>query len=278
MRIAAATRVGGVVGRPIGHSLSPVIHNAWIEALNLDAVYLAFPAEDEAGLAGLAQAVRSNAIAGLNVTAPYKAAAFAAADHHDPAALSSGSVNLLTRDDGGLAGGSTDGAGVLAALAQQGPAFELAGARVLILGAGGAAAAAIPALVQADVRSLRVLNRTASRAVDLAGRFGDRVSAAAEDDDLSDVDLVLNAMSGDGAPFDFGRTPGLQAALDMTYRPVRTEFLIAAESAGAAPVDGLAMLIGQARPSFEAIFGTSAPDVSDVDVRALCLAALEATP
>lgn len=277
MRIGSATRVGGVVGRPVGHSLSPVIHNAWIQALGLDAVYLAFPAEDEAGLVGLAQAVRSGALAGLNVTAPYKAAAFAAADHHDPAALASGSVNLLTRDDGGLAGGSTDGAGVLAALAEQAPAFELAGARVLILGAGGAAAAAIPALVQADVRSVRVLNRTTARAVDLAERFGERVSAANENDDLSDVDLVLNAMSGSGAPFDLGRTPGVQAALDMSYRPVRTEFLSAAEVAGATPLDGLAMLIGQARPSFEAIFGTPAPNASDVDVRALCLAALEST-
>ena len=278
MRMGAATRVGGVVGRPVGHSLSPVIHNAWIAALGLDAVYLAFPAEDEAGLVGLAQAVRSGAIAGLNVTAPYKAAAFAAVDHHDPAVLASGSVNLLTCDDGGLAGGSTDGAGVLAALAEQAPELELAGARVLILGAGGAAAAAIPALVQADVRSVRVLNRTAARAVDLAGRFGDRVSAAAVDDDLSDIDLVLNAVSGDGAPFDFGRTPGLQAALDMSYRPIRTDFLLAAKASGAAPVDGLAMLIGQARPSFEAIFGTPAPDASDMDVRALCLATLEAAP
>ena len=220
--------------------------------------------------------MRSGAIAGLNVTAPYKASAFAAADHHDPAALASGSVNLLTRDDGRLAGGSTDGAGVLAALAEQAPEFDLAGARVLILGAGGAAAAAIPALVQADARAVRVLNRTASRAADLAGRFGERVSAAGEDNDLSDIDLVINALSGDGAPFDFGRTPSVRSALDMSYRPVRTGFLIAAEDAGAVPVDGLAMLIGQARPSFEAIFGTPAPDASDLDIRALCLAELEA--
>ena len=123
---------------------------------------------------------------------------------------------------------------------------------------------------------MRVLNRTASRAADLAGRFGERVSAAGEDNDLSDIDLVINALSGDGAPFDFGRTPSVRSALDMSYRPVRTGFLIAAEDAGAVPVDGLAMLIGQARPSFEAIFGTPAPDASDLDIRALCLAELEA--
>ncbi len=278
MKITATTRVAGVVGRPVDRSLSPVIHNAWIEAAELDAAYLAFPAHDEQGLRGLAGAVRSGAIAGLNITAPYKATAFDAADGHDLAATASRSVNLLVRDQAGLLGRSTDGDGVLAALRENAPEFDVPDARVLILGAGGAAAAAIPALIQAGVASIRLLNRTQARADDLAARFGTRVTAPGDGEDLSDVTLIINAAAGQAELFDFGRAPGLRAALDMTYRPILTDFLKAAQAAGAAPVDGLAMLIGQARPSFEAIFGVSAPEPSEVDARRICLVSLDARP
>lgn len=278
MKITATTQVAGVVGRPVDRSLSPLIHNAWIEAAELDAAYLAFPAHDEAGLRGLAGAMRSGAIAGLNITAPYKAAAFDVADGHDLAATASRSVNLLVRGQGGLSGRSTDGAGVVAALTERVPEFDLTDAKALILGAGGAAAAAIPALIQASVGSIRLLNRTQARADDLAARFRPWVTAPGDDDDFSDVTLVINAAAGQAEPFDFGRAPGARAALDMTYRPIHTDFLKAAQAAGAAPVDGLAMLIGQARPSFEAIFGVTAPGPSQVDARAICLASLEARP
>lgn len=271
----ARTRIAGVTGRPVDHSLSPVIHNAWIEALGLDAAYAAFPAEDEATLRGLAQAVRGGALAGLNVTAPWKAEAFSAADSHDPTAAATGSANLLTPREGLLHAASTDGLGVLAALAEQAPDVSLEGAEVLILGAGGATAAILPALLGAGVRHIRLLNRTLERATTLADGYDERISAALDGDLLDATDLVVNAVAGEAPPFDFGRTPAIRAALDMTYRPLRTAFLDAAEASGAAPVDGLAMLIGQARPSFQAIFDTPAPDSADLDIRAVAIAELE---
>lgn len=259
------TRIAGVAGRPIGQSLSPLIHGAWIAAAGLDARYEAFEPVDEAAFAVLSERVRSGELAGVNVTAPFKERAFALADAVSETARRCGSANLLVRRDGGLWADSTDGRGLLAALAEQAPGLDPAGAAVVVLGAGGAARAAVAALTESGAR-VTVVNRGRDRAEALATDLGAMVGGA---EAVRDARLIVNALSVQ--PTLHMTDLRFDAVLmDMAYRPVETPFLAAGQARGLTVVDGLAMLIGQARPSFEAIFGVSPPPV---DVRALALEA-----
>lgn len=274
------TGVAAVVGRPIAHSLSPLIHAAWIEAAGIDARYLALAPENETEFLALVTEQTTGALVGMNVTAPYKEAALAWARAEGvvigPAAEAAGSVNLLLLDDRPRAE-STDGDGLIAALDDQAPDWRWSQRPVAILGAGGAARAAVHALIAAGVADVRVVNRTMERAADLAEGAGPGVSAWPLDrigEALDGAGLLINAAS-DGTPPDLRSMRAGAAVLDMTYRPLMTPLLLAAKAAGLRPVDGLAMLIGQARPSFEALFGVPAPDI---DVRALALAELERQP
>lgn len=276
MKITGAALLAGIVGRPVAHSLSPVIHNAWIEAAGMDAVYAAFAPPDEAAFDLLIQAGRAGMIHGLNVTAPFKAQALAAADQASDTARACGSANVLAFRDGRVRAHSTDGEGLLMALAEQAPDFDLAAGPVLFLGAGGAARAAVAALLAGGAPEVVILNRTRERAEALAASFGERVRAAGDDPaDVAEAGLVINAVSGP-MDFDFSRTPAAVAALDMTYKPLETPFLIAARRRGLAGVDGLGMLTGQAGPSFEFIFDRPPPDLDPRTVVLAHLKALEA--
>lgn len=264
------TVVAGVAGQPIAHSLSPLIHRAWIEAAGLDADYRAFGPAAEAAFSALVSDGRAGALRGLNVTAPFKAAALALADEVSETARLCGSANLLVFDGGRVRADSTDGEGLMAALREQAPELSVAGRPVLILGAGGAARAAAAALKAAGAE-VGVLNRTPERAETLAAELDVGVAGA---EALRDAALVVNALS---APpeIDIGELSAEAVLMDMTYRPLLTPFLAAGRARGLTTVDGLAMLIGQARPSFRAIFQLEPPVV---DVRGLALAALGETP
>lgn len=279
-RLSGGAAVAGVVGAPVDHSLSPAIHGAWIEAAGLDAVYAPF-APAPVGFERLIEGLRGGVIRGLNVTAPFKERALAAATVASPFARRAGAANLLLFDkDGAIRADNTDGVGLLAAFAEQAPSFRPRGARVAILGAGGAARGAAAALLDAGAEAVRVINRTPERGAALAALFGPRVTAWALTDHaaaLAGCEAVVNAssaaMAGDGGPaIDLSTLERGAAVMDMVYRPVRTALLIRAEAAGFAPVDGLAMLIGQAAPSFEALFGVAPPEI---DVRAVVPSALE---
>ncbi len=268
-RITGAALLGGIVGYPVSHSLSPVIHNAWLEAGGIDAAYAAFAPRDAAGFEALVAAGRAGLIAGVNVTAPFKEQAFALADEAGAAARLTGSANILVFEEGRVRAESADGAGVLYALAEQAPGLKLNGASVVILGAGGAARAGAGALIEAGV-ALSILNRTRERAEALAVDLGPAVSVAPDAGVLEDADLVINALSV--APDIALETLKPSAVvMDMTYKPVVTPLLAAARARGLTAVDGLAMLIGQATPSFEAIFRRPPPPL---DLRALLLAHL----
>lgn len=268
-RITGAALLGGIVGYPVSHSLSPVIHNAWLEAGGIDAAYAAFAPRDAAGFEALVAAGRAGLIAGVNVTAPFKEQAFALADEAGAAARLTGSANILVFEEGRVRAESADGAGVLYALAEQAPGLKLNGASVVILGAGGAARAGAGALIEAGA-ALSILNRTRERAEALAADLGPAVSVAPDAGVLEDADLVINALSV--APDIALETLKPSAVvMDMTYKPVVTPLLAAARARGLTPVDGLAMLIGQATPSFEAIFRRPPPPL---DLRALLLAHL----
>ncbi len=278
--ITGATLVAGVAGASVRHSLSPLIHNAWIAAAGLDAVYVAFqpPAE---GFAAFAHGLRGGAIRGLNVTLPFKALALAVADRASDRASMAGAANLLLFEpDGAIVADNTDGLGLMAAFAEQAPGFDAARGPVVVLGAGGAARGAVAAFVAQGAPQVRVVNRTLARAEALARDLGATVVAyglTAADAAFAGATAVVNATSvgldGDqGLTLPFAALPTDAVAMDMVYKPLKTAFLAAAEARGLVVVDGLAMLIGQARPAFEALFGRPPP--AGVDVRGLALTTL----
>lgn len=274
MRITGAAKLAGIVGLPVTHSLSPVIHNAWIEAAGMDAVYAAFAPPDEPAFEVLIQAGRAGLIHGLNVTAPYKGQALACADEMSDTARACGSANVLAFRNGRVLAHSTDGEGLLAALKEQAPDFDLTAGPVLFLGAGGAARAAVAALLSGGAPAVLILNRTRERAAALAAAFDERVRIAGDDPaDVTDARMVINAVAGP-VVFDFVRTPRAEVALDMTYKPLETPFLTAARARGLTGVDGLGMLTGQAGPSFRYIFDRPPPDL---DPRAVVMAHLRET-
>ena len=275
--ISAQTRIAGVVGRPVRHSLSPVIHNAWIEAAGLDAVYLAFaPPAD--GFGRLVEGLRGGVVLGLNVTIPFKEHALAAAERATDRARRAGAANVLGfNEDGGVVADNTDGAGLVLAL--RGAGWRPEAGPVVLLGAGGAARGAILALLDAGAPEVVVVNRTLERAQALCG-LDPRVSAHGMDSPppgLPEAAALVNATSlgMTGQPplqFDLGGLPETAVVMDMVYRPLETGLLRAARARGLRTADGLSMLIGQAVPSFETFFGRLPPE--GADVRALCEAAL----
>lgn len=262
----------GVSGYPIQHSLSPVIHAAWIEAAGIDARYGAHGPDSPEAFDALIARGRAGELRGLNVTAPYKEQAFALADQASDAARLVASANLLVFEDGRIRADSTDGLGMMHALAEQAPELTVEGRPVVILGSGGAARAAAGALSGAGAQ-VRIVNRSQDRAERLAADVGGSVTVASGPEAFSGAVLVVNALSVqpelDAAVLEAGTV-----VMDMTYRPLVTPLLAAARARGLVGVDGLAMLIGQARPSFEAFFGCAVPDI---DVRSLVLARLGET-
>jgi len=265
--LSGRSLVAGVVGAPVGQSLSPVVHNGWLAACGIDGVYAPFalhPDRFEAFVEGL----RGGGVSGLNVTIPFKARALALADGADHAAQAAGAANLLLfHPDGTVEARNTDGLGLLAAFQDQAPKVDFKDAPVVVLGAGGAARGALGALLDAGVDRILILNRTQARAEDLAELFGPRVKAASLDQAraaFKAVQVLINAtaagLEGADAPIlPLDQLPSGAVVMDMVYKPLRTPLLRQAEALGLATVDGLAMLIGQARPSFEAFFGQPAP-------------------
>lgn len=250
------TRVAGVIGDPVRHSLSPVLHNAAFAALGLDWVYVAFPVPEGRAPEALT-GMRALGIEGLSVTMPHKAAVAGAVDRLSPVAGRLGAVNTVVRRGDELVGDNTDGAGFLDAL-RAGPGFDPDGRRCLVLGGGGAARAVVLALAQAGAAEVVVVNRTPARgqeAAELAGAAGRTGSAG----DAASAELVVNAtpvgMAGSGPgggsealpggidPSDLG--PG-QLVVDLVYEPRVTPLLRAAGSRGATTAGGLGMLVHQA--------------------------------
>lgn len=260
------TVLAGVAGQPIAHSLSPLIHSAWIAAAGLDADYRAFGPADAAAFADLVEQGRAGRLRGLNVTAPFKQQALTLADEIEATARACGSANLLLFGEGRVRADSTDGAGLMAALAEQAPHLDVCGQTVVVLGAGGAARAAVVALRAAGA-DVGVMNRTRERAEALAADLG---ATVAEPSAPERAALVVNALAV--APdIDMSRLRDDAVLMDMTYSPLNTAFLAHGRARGLTAVDGLAMLIGQARPSFRALFGQDPPDI---DVRTPALTAL----
>src|SRR5262249_50478190 len=191
--ITGATRVAGVVGSPIAHSLSPLIRNAWREGGGSDGVYVPLSVMGD-GFAAFLDSLRAASVVGLNVTLPFKAAALAAADNAHPRAVRAHAANVLTFKDGRVWADNTDGLGLLAAFAEQARGFDPAAGPVAIVGAGGGARGAAAAFADAGCPQVRIVNRTRARAETLADELGAQAFALEQAAGAFDgVTAVINA-------------------------------------------------------------------------------------
>ena len=281
MILSGRASLAGVVGWPIGHSLSPRLHGFWLDRHGIDGAYLPLavaPENFESALRGLVDL----GFRGVNLTIPHKQAALALCDEVAPLAARIGAVNTLVFEDGRIKGSNTDAYGFLENLRQGAPAWDPTAGPALILGAGGATRAIAVALLDAGVPELRLTNRTAARAAALAqelgaAELGGRVTAvpwAARGAALEGLTLLANTTSlgMTGQPpleLDLDRLPAGAVVTDIVYAPLETDVLARARARGNPAVDGLGMLLYQARPGFEAWFG-AAPEVT-AELRAFVL-------
>jgi len=268
--ISGRTRICGIIGDPIEHSMSPVMHNAAFKNKGVDYVYLPFRVKKEE-LGKAIEGMRALNIRGLNITIPHKVAVIQFLDELDPLADKIGAVNTIVNNDGVLTGYNTDATGFLQALLERG--IEPRGKSVVILGAGGASRA-ISFILAERGSSLVILNRTRNKAKICADRISEifqseatalklnRENLAAA---LSQADILINATSVGMSP-NINETPVTSNLLkpslvvfDIVYNPIKTRLQREAEAAGATVISGLDMLVWQGALAFEKWTGLKAP-------------------
>lgn len=263
MTMTAAARIAGVMGWPISHSRSPQLHGHWIRRYGIDGAYLPLavpPDRLEAALRGLP----ALGFRGCNVTIPHKTAAAGLVDSVDAFARRVGAVNTVTvSPDGALAGSNTDGFGFLENLRQGAPGWRASAGPALVIGAGGAARAVVAALLDDGVDRVRLANRTAEKARDLAASLDrNRIEPVPWDertDAMAGAALLVNTTSlgmNGQPPLDLplNGLPADAVVTDLVYTPLNTPLLAAAAAQGNPIVDGVGMLLHQARPGFAAWF------------------------
>jgi shikimate dehydrogenase len=263
-----------VIGWPIEHSRSPLIHNYWIKRYGVDGAYTKEAVRPEA-VASFLRLLAVNSYVGCNVTVPHKEAAFAAADVKEASAQAVAAANTLWIDSGKLHAANTDTYGFMTHLAASVPGWDAREAVVSVLGAGGAARAIVFGLLEAGAGEVRVFNRTRSRADALAAQFGSRVKVHDWDERNArsrDAGLLVNTtsigMKGEGSlGIDFDGFDQNCVVADIVYVPLETELLAKAKARGLRTVDGLGMLLHQAVPGFQRWFGVR-PEVTP-DLRRL---------
>ncbi len=265
--LSGAARVAGVIGWPIAHSRSPVIHNHWLDRLAIDGVYVPMAVQPEK-LAEAIAGLRALGLAGTNVTVPHKVAVMDLVDAVDDVARASGAANTLWIDgDGRLRATNTDGIGFVAHLRASVPDWRPDAGPVLLLGAGGAARGIAVGLHQAGVSDILVCNRTDARAAALADVLPMPVQIvpwAQRSAVLADVHVIANTtslgMTGhDPLPLSLDATRPDAIVYDIVYAPLETPLLADARARGLRTVDGLGMLLHQATPGFAAWFGQEPP-------------------
>lgn len=270
MTISGQARLAGVMGWPVVHSRSPQLHGHWLARYGIDGVYvpLAVPAEH------FPQALRllpNLGFSGVNITVPHKETALAVVDEADDLARRIGAVNtVVVREDGSLLGTNTDAFGFSENLKSAAPDWSAAAGPAVIIGAGGAARAVGVALLDAGAPSIVLVNRTRERAEALALELGPAATVAHWVDRarvLETASTLVNTTSlgMDGQPaleLDLSALSGGALVSDVVYAPLETTLLAEARARGNSVVDGLGMLLHQARPSFKAWFGAD-PEVDE---------------
>ena len=262
--LTARTRVFTILGNPVEHSLSPVIQNAAFQEAQVDGVYVALRCDAEQ-MVGFMSGLGRSGGAG-NVTLPHKEKAASVLDKPLEAVRRTGACNTFWGESGKLCGDNTDVEGFRRAQ-RHFLGGALTGYRVLLLGAGGAARAALVSLIDDEVQDVLILNRTVERARAVARRIGgDRVRVAESHSDVDDgeFDLVVNTTrlglhSDDELPFDLERLSRADAVMDLVYGPSATAFVAASKRLGIPAVDGGEMLVHQGAAAFERWWGEEAP-------------------
>jgi shikimate dehydrogenase len=257
--LTAATRLFALLGDPVAHSLSPVIHNAALQSLQLDGAYMAL----RCASSDVASAIRllAHAGGGGNVTVPHKQTAARAVERRTDVVERTGACNTFWLEDGSVVGDNTDVAGFARALAEF--IGDAQGARVLLLGAGGAARAVVVALADARVAAIDVVARRPAQVQELVPLAGNTLTRAVPR--LSErYDLVVQATPlglhpDDPFPLDPDQLLGASAVMDLVYRPGGTRWVQAARLAGVRAVDGMEMLVQQAGEAFTRWWQRSAP-------------------
>jgi shikimate dehydrogenase len=258
-----------VVGWPVAHSRSPLIHGFWLAKYGIEGSYVKQPLRPDQA-AEFLRNLPAHGFVGCNVTLPHKETAFAVADERGPAAAAVGAANTLWLEGGRLVAESTDTLGFINNLKATVPDVDLRGAAVAILGAGGAARAVIYSLLSEGVGEVRLMNRTHARAETLARHFGARITVhdwEQRNTCVRGVRLLVNTttlgMTGaDRLDLDVSALDSRCIVADIVYVPLTTPLLAAARARGLATVDGLGMLLHQAAPGFEKWFGVR-PEVTE---------------
>lgn len=276
MADANAFGIAGLLGWPVAHSRSPVIHNYWLKEHGLAGRYVLFPVPPEklsVALPGLA----ALGLRGCNVTTPHKQAVMPMIQSVDPLAQRIGAVNtIVVERDGSLKGFNNDGNGFIQSLRDARPTWRPDSGPIVILGAGGAARAVVASLAVQGAREIRLVNRTHERAQAIAKEFGPPVTAYAwkqRGEILADIALLANCtnqgMAGKPA-LEIGLDRLAPGAIvgDLIYTPPETPLLAAARARGNLTVNGLGLLLNQARPAFQAWFGVL-PEISPGLLRAV---------
>lgn len=269
MAVAAPYKLAGVMGWPVAHSRSPVIHNHWIAEHGLSGAYVLLPVQPERIETAL-RALPVLGFAGCNLTIPHKVAALAVVDQVESLAQSIGAINtIVVEADGSLTGRNTDGFGYIQSLLDAQPGWKADAGPAVVMGAGGAARAVIVGLMDSGATEIRLTNRSWAKAHDMAQEFGGPVRAVPwqdRHDVLAGAALLVNTtnqgMHGETElDLRLNQLPLQALVSDIIYVPLETPLLSAARLRGHVTVNGLGMLLHQARPAFAAWFGVR-PDVT----------------
>jgi shikimate dehydrogenase len=265
MNLTGAGRIAGIIGWPVAQALSPLLHGFWLTEHKIDGALVPLPVRPE-HFAVVVTALMKAGLRGASVTIPHKEAAFALAHETDLAARAAFAANLLIfHDNGRIEGRNTDATGLAASLREE--LGDLAAKPAVLLGAGGAARAAVVALQECGASEIRILNRTKSRANLLVAELSPHIKSKLIAVDswpvaAKDAALVVNTTSAGmkGAPsldLSLDQLPKDAAVCDIVYNPLETPLLRDARTRGLRTVDGLGMLMHQAVPAFEAFFGVT---------------------
>jgi shikimate dehydrogenase len=255
--------LAGVMGWPVMHSRSPKLHNHWLAQYGLTGTYLPLAIKAE-GLAAALRALPALGFSGCNLTIPHKEAALAIVDKVDPLARRIGAMNcVVVAPDGSLAGHNFDAFGYIASIRERDPAWRAARGPIVVIGAGGGARAVLVGLIDEGAREIRLVNRTPARAQALAQELGGPIKAIAWSDReaaLAGAAMLINTTNQGmvGEPplaLALDQLPADALVSDIIYIPRETPLLAAAKKRGNPTVNGLGMLLHQARPAFQAWFG-----------------------
>ncbi len=273
-------RAAGIMGWPVSHSRSPMLHGHWLARYGLPGAYIPLPVAP-GSLPQALEGLVALGMAGCNVTIPHKVAVMPYLHHVDTMARRMGAVNtIVVGDDGQLSGYNNDGYGYIRGLLDALPDWRADAGPVAVIGAGGAARAVVLSLAERGAREIRVVNRSPDKAQALARELGSPVQAHAWEqrhEILDGAALLVNTTSqgmNGHPPLDLAldRLPLHALVSDVIYTPLETPLLANARTRGHATVNGMGMLLNQARPAFEAWFGVR-PEITE-ELRALMSAGL----